>query len=176
MPKKRWREPLFDFVLSMRKLKGVISCDIRTTKILEKKTKIVPSMNSPTQENISQNSMQGQNKDSKIGMQQIPEAENVQNEKKLLCKQIHDKYFNEDPDIHLYLISLSSYDLRTRLANALISETSNEGLNQIIDDTLEDSLVWIKLSELCDKFLKQSVQKSQSSPVPKSVAVLLSIL
>ena len=68
---------------------------------------------------------------------------------------------------------------RTRLSSALskCDETSNEVLYEIIYDAMEDSLVWIRLSELCDKFLKKSVLQSQANPsVPKSVAVLLSIL
>ena len=162
-------------MLLLRKLKHISCCDIQSSKITKQKS--IPSIKSPSQENISQNVMQGQTKSSQIATHQVPELENVQNEKRLLCKQIYGSYFNEDSETLLYLIPISNSQLRTRLANALVSdEIPSESLIQIIDDTLEDSLVWIKLSELCDKFLKQNVLQSQNSSVAKSVAVLLSIL
>ena len=170
MPKKRWKEPLLDFMLSLRKLKGILSCDTRTSKMVQQKKS--PTKIPPSDENISQNVSKSQ-----TPTQNIPEVENIQNEKSLLCKELYSKYFDEDPDIHVYLIALSDAHLRTRLSNALSnSDTSSECLSQIVDDALEDPLVWIKLSEVCDKFLKQSVLRSENSPVAKSVAVLLSIL
>jgi hypothetical protein len=104
------------------------------------------------------------------------EAENIQNEKRLICEQMHNNYFNQDLNIHIYLIPMSDPYLRERLANALIIDNQTQNFDKIIDDTLEDGLVWIKLSDLCDRFLKQSINQSQNSPVAKSVAVILSLL
>ena len=115
------------------------------------------------------------NKDSKIGIQQCPEIENVQNEKRLVCKEMYDTYFHEER--HKYLIPISNPDVRLRLARALTADNNqDESFSKILDETLEDVNVWIKLYDLCDKFLKQSVLNSQNSSVAKSVAILLSIL
>ena len=173
---------MFDFVLSLRKLKSILNCDSKLTEE-QQKFKMIPSkINSPSQENISQNTLVQKEIESQhqMGKSSPDESvQNVQNEKRLLCKQIYNQYFNEDSENYLYSIPLSNGELRTRLAKSLLNKdnnTSNESLNQILNDTLEDSFVWIRLSELCDKFLKQSVLQSQNSPVAKSVAVLLSIL
>ena len=164
-----------------------MSCDAKLAE--EQNSKMIPSkINSPSQENISQNTLVQKeiNAQQQIGFpanqgkstaSPDENVQNVQNEKRLLCKQIYNQYFNEDSECYLYSIPLSNNELRTRLAKSLLNDnTSNESLNQIINDTLEDSFVWIRVSELCDKFLKQSVLHSQNSPVAKSVAVLLSIL
>ena len=173
MPKKKAHlEHLFDFVLLLKRLQSIHSCETRTSKIVEQKA--VSSINSPSQENISQNPMLGSEKDSKNAAQQYPEVENVQNEKRLLCKKIHDNYFNEES--HIYLIPISNKVLRSSLGNALVTNNKDENFSKIIDETIEDVHVWTRLSEACEIFLNQSVLQSQNSSVAKSVAVLLSIL
>jgi len=177
IPKRRWRKHLLEFVLCLCELKGVLDCDKRTIKMANQSQ--IPSIRSPPKENISSNVTQKVNKTSKKNDSQIPELDNIQNQKRLLCAQIHDRYFNDDSESHRYLIPMSDTVKRTRLSSALskCDETSNEVLYEVIYDAMEDSLVWIRLSELCDKFLKKSVLQSQANAsVPKSVAVLLSIL
>ena len=175
--KRRWRKHLLDFVLRLCELKGVLNCDTRTSNMANRKS--IPSIKSQPFKNITENVTQKQNKSSDKSQPQIPELDNIQNQRRLLCNQIYDSYFNDDSENHLYLIPMTDSLKRTRLSSALFKcdETSNEALNEIIYDTLEDKLVWIRLSELCDKFLEKSVLQSQNNPsVPKSVAVLLSIL
>jgi len=177
IPKKRWRKHLLDFVLRLCELKGVLDCASRTSKMANHHS--IPSIRPPSNKTIPTNVNQGTNKLSQRNDSQVPELDNIQNQKRLICAEIHDCYFNDDSENHLYLIPMSDSQKRTRLSSALCKcdETSNEVLIEIIYDALEDSLVWIRLSELCDKFLKKSVLQSQNNPsVPKPVAVLLSIL
>merc|ERR1711899_696792 len=94
----------------------------------------IPSIRSPSKESVSSNVSQKVNKTPWKNNSQIPELDNIQNQKRLLCAQIHDRYFNDDSESHLYLIPMSDSGKRTRLSSALskCDETSNEMLYEII--------------------------------------------
>ena len=164
-------------MLRLCELKGILDCSARTSQMANNKS--IPSIRSPSNNSLPNNVSKQTMKLSQRNESQVPELDNIQNQKSVTCGEIHDRYFDDESENHLYLMPMKDAQKRTRLLNALAKcdETSNEALYEIIYDALEDSLVWIRLSELCDKFLKKSVLQSQNNPsVPKSVAVLLSIL
>lgn len=177
--KKQGNEHLLDFVLLLYRLKSVRSCEVRTTKIVEGKQ----SIRSPSQENISQNqqrtSAEGNLSVNKVeetkSRESCSEVENVQNERTQICEEILGNYIQEGTPTFKYKIPLSKPDLGSRLARTLKSNIQNENFAGVIDETLEDNLVGIRLSKLYDEFHKESVLKTHT-PMAKGVGVLMSIL